>query len=85
MLAMAVRLIGSFASDHRLSARCLEKRLGVSVDLVHIPLPQDSFLEVGETVMLYEHVIVSNGFASIAKNIRQIRDSSASAFQQISE
>lgn len=34
--------------------RRLEKRLGVSVDLVHIPLPQNSFLEVGETVMLYE-------------------------------
>lgn len=34
--------------------RRLEKRLGVSVDLVHIPLPENSFLEVGNTVMLYE-------------------------------
>ena len=34
--------------------RKLEQRLGVSVDLVHLPLPEGSFLEVGDTVMLYE-------------------------------
>ena len=32
----------------------LEESLGVSVDLLHAPLPEDSFLEIGETVVLYE-------------------------------
>lgn len=32
----------------------LESALGVPVDLVHAPLPDDSFLEIGEKVMLYE-------------------------------
>lgn len=34
--------------------RRLERRLGVSVDLIHVPLPENSFLEIGETVTLYE-------------------------------
>lgn len=33
--------------------RKLEQKLGVSVDLIHAPLPEDSFLEVGNTVILY--------------------------------
>lgn len=32
----------------------LEEQLGVFVDLLHAPLPKDSFLEIGETVTLYE-------------------------------
>ncbi|HIW76347.1 MULTISPECIES: nucleotidyltransferase family protein [Gordonibacter] len=32
----------------------LEEKLGVPVDLLHAPLPEDSFLEIGETVTLYE-------------------------------
>lgn len=32
----------------------LEEELGVPVDLLHAPLPKDSFLEIGETVTLYE-------------------------------
>ena len=32
----------------------LEEKLGVSVDLLHARLPEDSFLEIGETVTLYE-------------------------------
>ena len=32
----------------------LEEKLGVSVDLLHAPLPEDSFLKLGETVTLYE-------------------------------
>ena len=34
--------------------RNLEYRLGVSVYLVHLRLHEGSFLDVGETVMLYE-------------------------------
>lgn len=33
--------------------RKLEQKLGVAVDLVHLPLSEGSFLEVGDTVMLY--------------------------------
>lgn len=32
----------------------LENSLGVSVDLIHAPIPEDSVLEVGKRVMLYE-------------------------------
>ena len=32
----------------------LENSLGVSVDLVHAPIPEDSILEVGKRVTLYE-------------------------------
>lgn len=32
----------------------LEEKLGVPVDLLHAPLPKDSFIEIGETVTLYE-------------------------------
>lgn len=32
----------------------LEETLKMPVDIVHAPLPEDSFLEVGETVLLYE-------------------------------
>lgn len=34
--------------------RRLEGRLGVSVDLIHVPLPPGSFLDTGKTVTLYE-------------------------------
>ena len=32
----------------------LENSLGVSVDLIHAPIPEDSILEVGKRVTLYE-------------------------------
>lgn len=32
----------------------LEYSLGVSVDLIHAPIPEDSILEVGKRVTLYE-------------------------------
>lgn len=32
----------------------LEEKLGVSVDLVHAPLPEDAFLDTDITVTLYE-------------------------------
>ena len=32
----------------------LENSLGVSVDLIHAPIPEDSILEVGTRVTLYE-------------------------------
>lgn len=32
----------------------LEDDLGTSVDLIHAPLPQDTLLDIGETVTLYE-------------------------------
>lgn len=32
----------------------LEEKLQTSVDLVHAPLPEGSFLDIGETVTLYE-------------------------------
>ena len=32
----------------------LESSLGVSVDLIHAPIPEDSILEVGKRVTLYE-------------------------------
>lgn len=32
----------------------LEHKLGVPVDLVHAPVPKDSFLEIGKRVTLYE-------------------------------
>lgn len=32
----------------------LEDKLGVSVDLVHAPLPEGSFLDIGNTVTVYE-------------------------------
>jgi len=32
----------------------LEDRLGVAVDLLHAPLPQDAVILPGETVILYE-------------------------------
>ena len=31
----------------------LEETLGVSVDLVHAPVPEGSFLDVGEQVLVY--------------------------------
>lgn len=43
--------------------RKLEQKLGVPVDLIHAPLPEDSFLEVGNTVILY---------SSIAEDIRMV-------------
>lgn len=33
----------------------IEEELGVSVDLLHAPLPDDAFLEIGDTVTLYEN------------------------------
>ena len=32
----------------------LENYLGVSVDLIHAPIPEDSILEIGKRVTLYE-------------------------------
>ncbi|OUO96447.1 hypothetical protein B5F41_02595 [Gordonibacter sp. An232A] len=32
----------------------LENSLGVSVDLIHAPIPEDSILEIGKRVTLYE-------------------------------
>lgn len=32
----------------------LENSLGVSVDLIHAPIPEDSILEIGKWVTLYE-------------------------------
>ena len=32
----------------------IEESLGVSVDLLHVPLPKDSMIEIGRTVPLYE-------------------------------
>lgn len=32
----------------------LENSLGVSVDLIHAPIPEDSILEVGKRMTLYE-------------------------------
>ncbi|WP_302963845.1 nucleotidyltransferase family protein [uncultured Adlercreutzia sp.] len=47
--SLAVSLLTLSALRNR-----LENRLGVSVDLVHVPLPQGSFLDTGKTVTLYE-------------------------------
>lgn len=46
-VAVSLLMLSSFR-------RKLEGQLGVSVDLVHIPLPPGSFLDTGETVTLYE-------------------------------
>ena len=32
----------------------IEESLGMSVDLLHAPLPEDSMIEIGRTVPLYE-------------------------------
>lgn len=47
--SLAVSLLTISALRNR-----LEDELGLNVDLVHAPLPADSFLDIGETVTLYE-------------------------------
>jgi predicted nucleotidyltransferase len=32
----------------------LEEQLGVKVDLIHAPIPGDSYIEINDEVMLYE-------------------------------
>ncbi len=38
-------------SDMRLK---IEESLNISVDLIHAPLPKDSFIEIGKVVSVYE-------------------------------
>lgn len=46
-LAVSLLLIASLRNR-------LENALGVSVDIIHAPIPEDSFLKVGKRVTLYE-------------------------------
>jgi predicted nucleotidyltransferase len=34
----------------------LEERLGLHIDLVHSPIPEESYLIINITVLIYEHI-----------------------------